>query len=121
MTLPVAFAIIVGMGMLAQWSISYFTKQIPELESEPYRIWFHIAGEIITAVLLITGGIALLAKWPSAQALYLLAMGMLIYTAIESPGYFAQKGQWAWVLIFAVIVILAILSAITVASSTATY
>ena len=119
MTLPAAFAIIVGVGMLAQWSVSYVTKQIPELESEPYRIWFHIAGEITTAVLLIAGGITLLLKWSLAPALYLVAMGMLIYTGIVSPGYFAQKGQWAWVLIFAVIVILAIFAAFTVAISTA--
>jgi hypothetical protein len=35
---------------------------------------------------------------------------MLLYTAIVSPGYFAQKGEWAMVVMFAVILILAALS-----------
>jgi len=33
---------------------------------------------------------------------------MLLYTLIVSPGYFAQKGQWAFVGMFAVILVLAL-------------
>jgi hypothetical protein len=35
---------------------------------------------------------------------------MLIYTAIVSPGYFAQRGKWIWVLILGVLILLAIVS-----------
>ncbi len=34
--------------MIGQWSASYLTKQILELETEPIRIAFHIAAEMIT-------------------------------------------------------------------------
>ena len=115
MVLSAIFAIVIGLGMIGQWAASYLTKQIPELQDEPYRIWFHIAGEMVTALLLILSGVGLIAGSMWAQALYLVSMGMLIYTAIVSPGYFAQRGQWIWILIFAVIVLLAILSAISVA------
>jgi peptidoglycan/LPS O-acetylase OafA/YrhL len=119
MTFPAVFATAVGLGMIGQWTASYLTRQIPELQSEPYRIWFHIAGEMVTALLLILSGIGLITERSWAQPLYLVSVGMLIYTAIVSPGYFAQRGQWIWVLIFAVIVLLAIISAISVAGGAA--
>lgn len=115
MTLPAFFAILVGTGMIAQWAMSYRSRQIPELKTEPYRIWFHIAGEMATAVSLILGGIGLLTSQPWAPVVYLVATGMLFYTVIVSPGYFAQKGQRIWVLIFGVLLVLGIASAIVVA------
>jgi hypothetical protein len=66
--------------------------------------------------MVILGGIGLLCSWPWASTLYLLATGMLMYTAIVSPGYFAQKGKWIWVLIFAVLIALAIVSILLLSS-----
>ena len=91
--------------MIGQWIISYTKKQIPELQSEPIRIWFHIGGEIVTALSLIVSGIGLLAACSWSPTLYFVAVGMLIYTTIVSPGYFAQKGQWIWVFIFGTLVL----------------
>lgn len=119
MALPALFAIIVGIGMIAQWALSYVSKQIPELQGEPIRIWFHIAGEMATALSLIVAGLGLLTAQPWAPYLFLVSMGMLIYTAIVSPGYFAQKGQWIWLLVFGVLVLLAIISILLVAGSLA--
>jgi hypothetical protein len=110
MTFPAIFAIVVGIGMIGQWAVSYASKQIPELTSEPIRIWFHIAGEMVTAITLIVSGIGLLAVAPWAPTLFFVSIGMLLYTAIVSPGYFAQKGQWIWVLIFGLVITLAIIS-----------
>jgi hypothetical protein len=115
MDLSAAFAILAGLGLIGQWLASYLTHQIPELATEPYRIGFHIAGEMLTALLLIAAGVGLLWGWPMAPVVYLVAIGMLIYTAVVSPGYFAQRGQWAWLGIFAVIVGLSLVSAINVA------
>ena len=39
---------------------------------------------------------------------------MLLYTVIVSPGYFAQKGQTIWLLIFGVLALLTIISALMV-------
>jgi hypothetical protein len=60
MLFPAVFAILVGVSMIGQWSFSYFSKQIPELETERVRVLFHIAAELITALALIAGGIGLL-------------------------------------------------------------
>lgn len=108
MIFPAVYALVIGVGMIAQWSISYLTHQIPELTSEPIRIKFHLAGEFVTAAALIASGIGLLAAAPWAIPLFLVAMGMLFYTAIVSPGYFAQQGNWTWVGIFGVMVVVGI-------------
>lgn len=109
MIFPAIFAIIVGIGMLAQWTVSYISKQIPELTTEPIRIWFHIAAEMATAFCLIISGIGLLTAQAWSIPLYLVASGMLFYTAIVSPGYFAQKGKWGWLLMFSAILIFGII------------
>ena len=109
MTFPATFAIVVGLGMIGQWTASFLSKQIPELKTEPIRIWFHIAAEMATALCLIGAGIGLLTKSNWSIPLYLVASGMLFYTAIVSPGYFAQKGQWTWLVMFGIILILGII------------
>jgi len=110
------FAIIVGLAMIGQWMFSYASGQIPELKTETIRIGFHIAGEILTAIMLVISGVGLLFAVPWAPTLFYISMGMLLYTAIVSPGYFAQKGEWIWVPFFAVIIILAVLSVLAVMS-----
>ncbi len=110
MKFAAAFSLIVGFGMIVQWTMSYLNKQIPELKTEPIRIGFHLAGEMLTAVSLIISGIGLLIRQPWSQRLFMVASGMLIYTAVVSPGYFAQKGHWLWVGIFGFLITLSIIS-----------
>jgi len=109
MIFPAVFAIVIGLGMIGQWTASYSGKQIPELETEPVRIWFHIAAEMVTALCLIVAGIGLLTTQVWSVPLYLIASGMLFYTSIVSPGYFAQKGQWAWLIMFGIILTLGVI------------
>jgi hypothetical protein len=40
MAFSALFVIIVGTGMVGQWFVSFASKQIPELKTEPIRIWF---------------------------------------------------------------------------------
>lgn len=114
MVFAAVVGIVVGTGMLIQWAMLFATRQIPELQHEPIRIWFHIAGEVATAVLLIAGGIGLLMGLPGARTTFFVSMGMLLYTAIVSPGYFAQQGKWGWLAAFAVLVGLSVAAVIAV-------
>lgn len=105
---PSIFAIVVGVGMVGMWSVSYFSNQIPELETEPLRIKFHLVGEFVTAISLLIAGIGMILNQDWARSVYLVAAGMLIYTVIVSPGYFAQRGQWAYIGMFAILLLLAL-------------
>jgi hypothetical protein len=108
------FALVVGLGMIGQWILFLATGQVPELKTEPLRIRFHLAAEFATAIALLTGGLALLTNQAWGRWFYLLAMGMLLYTVIVSPGYFAQKGQWPFVGMFALVLLLALVSIVLV-------
>ena len=108
------FSISLGLGMIGQWTMSFVSKQIPELKTEPIRIWFHIAAEVVTAILLIISGVGLLTQTDWCRNLFFIAMGMLFYTAIVSPGYFAQKGQWGWLVMFSVILIMGVVSTLLI-------
>jgi hypothetical protein len=110
MTFAACYAIIAGLAMMGQWTLSIVRRQVPELATEPIRIGFHLAGEWATAILLVIGGSAVLADAGWGVEVALVSMGMLLYTVIVSPGYFGQKGRWPMVGMFAVLLVLTLAS-----------
>lgn len=104
------YSIVVGLLMLAQWGFFLAAGLVPELQTEPIRIALHLVGEAVTALALIVSGIALLRRMSWGRAANLFALGMLVYTVIVSPGYFAQQGVWPIVAMFALFLVLAIVS-----------
>ena len=110
MAFAAIYAIVVGCMMIGQWSRFLITGQVPELKTEPVRILFHLIAEFATACALIVGGVSLLTGSNWGRSLYLLAMGMLLYTLIVSPGYYAHKRVWPLVGMFAVVLIVALIS-----------
>lgn len=86
--------------MLAQWGFFLAAGQVPELQTEPWRIAMHLAAEFVTAAGLIASGIGLIRGSRWAAKAYVFFAGMLVYSVIASPGYFAQQGQWLLVLMF---------------------
>ena len=108
-------ALVIGVLMILQWGFFILTGQVPELQTEPVRIAFHLAAEAVTAVTLIIAGIWLLHNKAGAYSLALVGFGMLIYTVIISPGYFAQNGAWPLVAMFGVLLVLALVSVVMIA------
>ncbi len=104
------YGIVVGLCMFGQWGLFLATGQVPELQTEPIRLAFHLAAEFATAAMLIIGGVALLGHKSWGVSLYLVAVGMMVYSVIVSPGYFAQQGQWVFVGMFAILLLLAVVS-----------
>lgn len=96
------YGIVIGFGMILQWIFFILTGSVPEFQTEQWRIALHLAAEFVTALLLIVSGIGLLRSRAWAKNLLLVGLGMVIYSEIVSPGYFAQLGQWAFVAMFAV-------------------
>jgi len=86
--------------MLSQWTFFLTMGQVPEVRTAPIALGFHLAAEGITAVLLIVSGVLLIRGRQRFAWLGLVANGMLIYTVVVSPGYFAQLGQWPLVAMF---------------------
>lgn len=110
------YAIVVGVMMFAQWIFFLLTGQVPELRSEPWRIAMHLAAEFAAAAGFTAAGWALLKQAAWAKKAYLFFAGLLTYSVIASPGYFAQQGQWLLVGMFAVLLALTLVSVAKVAS-----
>lgn len=109
MTFSALYAIIVSIAMIGQWALTLIKKQVPEPEAGSIvgrgavEMFFHKIAELITAIALLAGGVGLLLERPWASRVYLISLGMLLYTVINSSGYFAQKREWPMVGVFAVI------------------
>lgn len=104
------YGIVVGIGMIVQWTFFIVSGNVPEFQTEPWRIAFHLGAEALTASMLIIGGIGTLRSTNWYKTVLLVGLGMVIYSEIISPGYFVQQGQWLMVGMFAVIFIGAITS-----------
>lgn len=94
------YGIVVGILMIVQWTFSILAGGVPEFQTEQWRIGFHLAAEFSTALLLILGGSAVLRSAAWGRDLLLVGLGMVIYSEVASPGYFAQLGQWPMVWMF---------------------
>ena len=103
------YSIIVGISMIALWTMFYLSGNIPELNTEPARILMHITAEIATGLALVIGGYGMLTLKKWGYNLYLISTGALIYTLIQSPGYYLHHGVPAFVIMFAVMLILTLI------------
>ena len=103
------YSIIVGASMIGMWTVFYVIGGIPEINTEPAKITMHLIAEFVTAIALILGGIGLISNRKWGFQTYLLSMGMLMYTLIVSPGYYIQSGDFIFVAMFTLFIILAII------------
>lgn len=103
MKFPAWYGIVVGVLMIGQWTFSILAGSVPEFQSAPWEIAFHLAAEMSTAIMLIAGGVAALRSIGWGKQVLLLGLGMVIYSEIVSPGYFAQLDQWTFVVMFSIL------------------
>lgn len=101
MKYPAWYGISVGALIILQWIFFLATGSVPQLKTAVWEIGFHISAELLLATALVVGGIATLKSKPWGRLVLLVALGMAIYSEINSPGYFAQLGQWPLVAMFA--------------------
>ena len=111
------FGVVVGVLVPAQWAVFLATGNVPQLEEAPREIWFHLVAEFLLAIVILVGGIGLLAGRGWARTVYLVGLGMVVYSVINSPGYFAQRGEWLLVAMFMVLLVLSVSAAVMVARS----
>lgn len=113
MKFPAWYGIIVGSLIILQWIFFLATGSVAELENARWEIGFHISAEVLLALALLIGGIAALKSMRWGEKVLLVALGMAIYSEINSPGYFAQRGEWPLVAMFAVLLLCAVWSVVT--------
>lgn len=97
------YSIAMGILLLAVWSVSWAFGVIPEMVTRPWEIAMHLTAEFITAGLLIFSGIGLWFEKRWATRVNFFATGMLVYSLIQSPGYYLQRHAGIVVAVFAVV------------------
>jgi hypothetical protein len=97
------YGILVGSLMIAQWTFTILAGGVPEFQTAPWEIALHLAAESSTALMLMIGGISTLKPVAWGKQILFVGLGMVIYSEIVSPGYFAQLGQWPLVIMFAIL------------------
>lgn len=105
------YSIGIGLFMTGFWAYLFVARRV-EGHQNPVELAYHVAAELLTAALLVASGIGLLSEADWAMALSFLALGMLLYTVIASPGFYAARRERAMVTMFIVLVILTILAII---------
>jgi len=103
------YSIIIGIAMMCMWIAFLITNQVPEINTAPLKISYHLMAEFLTALLLLISGFGLFTKKEWGFHLYLIAMGMLLYTVIVSAGYYANLGDMIMVGMFTVFQVLTLL------------
>ena len=107
--------IIVGLGMVLFWVHHMATGGLPQgirtLESGGY-IAFHITAELITGILCIFGGLALMLTLTCGVPVALFASGMLAYTGINSLAWKEVRNKPLLSVMFLVPTVIAIFSGV---------
>ncbi len=103
--LVASYSVVVGVFMLGFWGFLVATRQA-ELDQRPWDMRLHLAAEFATAGLLLASGLGSVLGIAGLAALAPVALGMLLYTVINSPGFYAGKGNRPMVAMFGVLAVL---------------
>jgi peptidoglycan/LPS O-acetylase OafA/YrhL len=103
------YTIIIGIAMICMWVAFLITNQVPEINTAPLEITYHLLAEFLTAILLLIGGFGMFTKKAWGFHAYLISLGMLLYTVIVSAGYYANLGEMIMVAMFTVFQVLTII------------
>jgi hypothetical protein len=97
-----SYAIVVGVTIAGWWAVELRGGVLDRPDRTRAELGLHLAAELLTAAVLLLGGALLLAG--RAPTVALVGLGMLLYTTIQSPGYFLARGEPGPVAMFAVLV-----------------
>lgn len=94
------FLIVVGAMIAGFWIVLVGAGNVAEIEAGDRDIWFHLAAESITAALLIMSGALTLRGERPGRHIAGIGLGALLYTTINSAGFYADRGEWEVVTMF---------------------
>jgi hypothetical protein len=102
-TLVAVFMLVVGAAIITFWGVSVTAGRVPELAAGQRAIRFHIAAEIAVAAALVVAGVAVLTRVGPYELLAAATLGALLYTTLNSAGYYVDHRDPAMLGMFAVV------------------
>ncbi|MHA2503697.1 MAG: hypothetical protein ACXAE3_12600 [Candidatus Kariarchaeaceae archaeon] len=99
--------------MIIVWALLLLTDQVPELQTQPLDITYHLISEGVCATLLLSSAYLLWRKYDNAMNITYAAWGSMFYSVCVNTPYYWNQQNWAMVGIFTVIQILTITLALS--------
>lgn len=96
--------------MMGMWTALLLGGKVTDLKTNRLGMMYHISAEYITGALLVMAGVLLILEVDLSLEIGLVAFGMLLYTVINSSGYYAQRGERGMVVMFSMITVLTLLA-----------
>ncbi|MFW9881859.1 MAG: hypothetical protein ACFFG0_53020 [Candidatus Thorarchaeota archaeon] len=103
------YTIIIGIAMVCMWIFLLGKREVPELETKPTQISFHLIAEFLTSVMLIIGGIGLFTNQTWGMAIFYISIGMVIYSTINAAGFYGQLKDWPMFIMLIVFTLVSLL------------
>lgn len=97
--------ILFGILVILMWSILLVAGETDGGQTE---IMIHLVSEFLMAGISITAGILLLQRVRAGRHLAFMALGMLVYSELNTIGYYADIGQWNFVFLFSVLILISL-------------
>jgi hypothetical protein len=102
-TVVAVYCVAVGASMAVWWAVELRNGVLHRNDRSRPEITLHVVAEVVTAVVLVAGGVVILTS--GASSLAFVGLGLLLYAVVQSPGYFLERGERTMVWMFAVLVI----------------
>ena len=80
------YIIIIGIALLCMWLLLLIKREVPELNTKPTQIFFHLVAEFLTSIMLIIGGIGLIMNQFWGVAVF--------FSTINAAGFYGQLKDW---------------------------
>lgn len=103
----IGYTIFVGVSIISLWIMLFATSQVPELETEPFSLTLHVLSELLLAGSLIICGIGYIKNTRWVPYVFMFSMGLLVYSVINAAGYYGESGDFAMVIMFALLLTIA--------------
>lgn len=109
--LPIGISLLMSVALFGLWGVLLARRAVPELSQGLPSIRFHIGAELVTAACLLASA-ALLASadGPAVRLFATASLGAIAYSTVNSPGYYADRGNWAIVGMFGLLFVLALVA-----------
>lgn len=100
------YSILLGISILGLWGLILTTEVIQEGKTE---FSFHLVSELLMALVCIAAGIMMTRKHRVGIPLILAGHGMVIYSLLNATGYYAERGEIIFPVMFGTLLVLSVL------------
>ena len=90
----VSLGIGAGASIALLWIVVIASGRLPAVAAGRGDFTWHVAAELVTAALLLIGGVGMWTRASWGRTAIAVALGALVYAITESAGHYLRTGNW---------------------------